>query len=77
MLTHAHVCSRVLTYADNTDGDLEKGWKLQLSGRFAHTEEYVSGLATAHGFKILYHQHFIPRCLDRALIEPYKSLKVP
>jgi predicted TPR repeat methyltransferase len=44
-----------------SDEDLKKGWKLQLSGRFAHTEEYVGGLAAANGFKVLYHEHFIPR----------------
>jgi len=44
-----------------SDSDLEKGWKLQLSGRFAHTEKYVTDLATASGFKVLYHEHFIPR----------------
>jgi len=44
-----------------SDADLEKGWKLQLSGRFAHTEKYVADLAAASGFKVLYHEHFIPR----------------
>jgi len=44
-----------------SDADLEKGWKLQLSGRFAHTEKYVQDLAEKNGFKVLYHEHFIPR----------------
>jgi predicted TPR repeat methyltransferase len=35
-----------------TDADLAKGWKLQLTGRFAHTEKYVTDLAAAHGFKV-------------------------
>ena len=44
-----------------SDDDLDKGWKLQLSGRFAHTEKYVTDLAEKNGFKVLYHEHFIPR----------------
>jgi len=44
-----------------SEEDLSKGWKLQLSGRFAHTEKYVTDLAAAHSFKIVYHEHFVPR----------------
>ena len=44
-----------------TEEDLAKGWKLQLSGRFAHSEQYVTGLATANGFKVMHHETFVPR----------------
>ena len=44
-----------------TEADLERGWKLQLSGRFAHTKEYVTGLAGQHGFKLLEHSQIVPR----------------
>ena len=35
-----------------TDADLKKGWKLQLSGRFAHTRAYVVELAKQHHFQV-------------------------
>ncbi|EKX52155.1 hypothetical protein GUITHDRAFT_161321 [Guillardia theta CCMP2712] len=44
-----------------TDADLKKGWKLQLSGRFAHTRAYVVELAKQHHFQVLYHENIIPR----------------
>ena len=44
-----------------SEEDLSKGWKLQLSGRFAHTEKYVTDLAAANSFQILHHEHFVPR----------------
>jgi predicted TPR repeat methyltransferase len=44
-----------------TEADLARGWKLQLSGRFAHTKEYVAALGQQHGFKMLEHEHIVPR----------------
>eukprot|EP00960_Hanusia_phi_P046628 757942-Hanusia_phi.AAC.2 len=44
-----------------SDEDLKRGWKLQLSGRFAHTRAYVVELAKQHHFQVLHHENIIPR----------------
>mmetsp|Transcript_50675 Transcript_50675/g.120681 ORF Transcript_50675/g.120681 Transcript_50675/m.120681 type:complete len:225 (-) Transcript_50675:87-761(-) len=44
-----------------SDSDVERGWKLQLTGRFAHTREYVEKLSREHNFKVMQHAEIVPR----------------
>ncbi|CAN0197768.1 unnamed protein product, partial [Phaeothamnion confervicola] len=37
------------------------GWTVTKSGRFAHTRDYVLGLAAAAGFDVVRHEEISPR----------------
>jgi len=37
------------------------GWKLQSSGRYAHSKSYVTGIAEKAGYDIIGYEHIVPR----------------
>jgi predicted TPR repeat methyltransferase len=40
---------------------LDGGWRLQPSGRFAHSKHYAVDVATRHGYKLVAYQEIVPR----------------
>jgi predicted TPR repeat methyltransferase len=58
-------CERI----DDDDDDGKKspssssagGWKVQTSGRYAHTKSYVTGVAERAGFDLLRYEEIVPR----------------
>jgi len=44
-----------------TKQDLKLGYKQRNTGRYAHTREYIAGVAAKHDFKVLVHTDVVPR----------------
>ena len=46
---------------DDDESPSSAGWKVQTSGRYAHTRSYVTGVAEHAGFDLLRYEEIVPR----------------
>ncbi len=46
---------------DDGESPSSAGWKVQISGRYAHTKSYVTGVAESAGFDLLRYEEIVPR----------------